>query len=149
MGYETQLLVVNHYQHTGDRVHYETFPAGSSKYAGKRYLQRPSGEVIATVDLSKAGYETHTGLVLENARSEARDTGFELFFPASKKGRTEYVDLYGNSVSSVNRTELILAMQRDNASDPYRRFALALTILREFDKLSWDGDSIKVFQYGY
>ena len=145
MGYDTTLYVVDHYSHTGDKVHYDIY-----EHDGKtvKYLARPSGSVIATIDLSKAGYQTNTGRALSTARGAKENTGWELYLSGSKDGRAPFKDLYGEKVSSVPVSDLLDALKADNAVEYYRRFGIAIAVIEAVLK-DFDPASIMIFQYGH
>jgi len=129
MGYETRL-------HIGYASDIEAF-----KHEGRTYLFE-----VARVDLSKAGYTTQTGQVLDQARQEATETFF--WYGDDGNGRVTE-DAYGDPLTPVPWDALVSAMRADQQREPYRRFTVALSLLTGFKPDEWWDQHPVVVQYGH
>lgn len=112
-------------------------------------LGRNTVLTIATVDLSKVGYDSFTAEVLIEAR-ESGTTFYGTYYDTDGDG-TLTEDQYGDKITAVDPDALIAAMERDQQEDgEYRRFTLALAILKTFrDDPLWKGEKLRVLQYGH
>lgn len=129
MGYETRL-------HVG----YTFFDSDTFTRDGAKYLFE-----VAMVDLPKAGYRTYTGEVLANARAQAQDRYYWY-----GEGDQDYThDAYGDPLVGVPWADLVHAMEQDQAQEPYRRFTVALALLKGFDSEQWAGENLVIVQEGY
>lgn len=122
MGYETRLHIGEVYTWTDDN----------------------SIRDIALIDLSCAGHSTHTGMLLAAARA-AKDKTYAV---PNSGGNYDHEDRYGEPLTAVDIDSLIDAMEADNNNEEYRRFTLALAVLRAVkNDPSWR--NLVVVQYGY
>lgn len=127
MGYESRLIIGHRAQFTRD--------------GPPQVLE----VVDITLDLSKAGgSSTATGRLLDEAR-RGGDVVTIRGQCASDCDKCEESDCeiaedcYGDPLTLVDRDALIAALEQDQVVDPYRRFSLALAVLREFrDNPQWD-----------
>jgi hypothetical protein len=126
MGYEVKLIVGEVLSYDPDAV--------------KTLLE------ICRVDLCKPGYGSHTGQYLHVSRKAATEH-FQFFADNGNDLISE--DAYGEPLPAVDIDGLITAMEADQVEDAYRRFSLALAMLRELR--TWDQEPIrlKVIQYGH
>lgn len=129
MGYETRLHVG--YTFSGD----DPFSHDGAKYLFE----------VAMVDLSNAGYSTCTGKVLADARAQAQDRYYWY-----GDGITNYThDAYGDPLVGVPWADLVHAMEQDQAQDNYRRFTVALALLKGFDSEQWAEENLVIVQEGH
>jgi len=128
MGYETKLIIGNHYDFTPENVVAD----------------------IIVLDLFCAGYSTETGRVLERYRKDTTTPTYSIYDATQDSGHTD-TDLYGEKLREVPLEPLLDALERDNAHEPYRRFALAIAVLRSFKTdPGWQAlDKLKIIQYGH
>lgn len=118
-------------------------------------------QIVAMVDLSKAGYDNATGLVLRDAR-ETEKTRLALLASQDKEpvGYGLYTsgdvfddqDKYGDPIAPVPLDVLLEALRHDYEAPGggYRRFALAIDVLSSWDRLrdQFPPDPL-VLHYGY
>ena len=131
MGYETTLII----------------GIGTSVYAppaGRFGVITP----IVTIDLVKVLELTATGRVLSEG-SRMSSQHYATWY-ASNGDTPTTEDPYGDPLTAVDLTALIDAMESDQNREPYRRFALALPVLKAFrDDPEWEDEDIVVLQYGH
>lgn len=132
MGYETQLFVVQHYD-----------------FADHKKLK--NGAVIASIDLCKVGYNSKLYKVLAEARAVAKESEifWDVYMSGSRKGTLKKHDLYGEPLSEVDLTTVYDTMLQDNKVEEYRRYDVALALLKDFTiSTKWSGD-ITLLQFGH
>lgn len=130
MGYETKLII-------GEEMTWDKRPDGS-----KLILE------ICRIDLSKCGYTSATAGVL----GAASKSGEHFCFYADNGNDYVTEDCYGDKVTAVDIDALIAAMESDQKKGTYRRFSLALALLRQFrDDPEWQSDRVplRILQWGH
>lgn len=110
--------------------------------------------VIAMIDLCKCGYDAPVSTVISEAikaqkavlASEAKPAPFGLY-----QGEDFVVeDPYGDPLAPIDLDDLIAALETEVAGEyAYRRFTLALGMLKTFRDLRADYPSTFVLHYGH
>jgi len=106
---------------------------------------------IVTVDLAVVGADSQTGRLLERIRTEGDDIAWRFYSMADGDTVIEE-DRYGDTLTSVPMSQLLEAMTYDNIHDyEYRRFTLAIAIIKEFMGSGWGSDVEKIvcLQFGH
>jgi hypothetical protein len=97
--------------------------------------------VIATIDLSKAGEGALARLV---RNSRPKEPAVYVF---ADDGNTHITrDRYDECLSVMDPADVLAAIKKDNAHEPYRRFAAAIALL---EALIPAFEDLKVLGYGH
>jgi hypothetical protein len=164
MGYESRLYLALpssmawDVHKTDDEGHWTPEVTGRKAY---------SVQVVAMVDLSKAGYDNATGLLLAASREAEKARLAASTEEAPVHGYGLYVsgdvfddhDKYGDPIAPVDLDALLQALATDlyGPDGGYRRFAIALDLLTSWKRLQrqFGAESTDerfrpvVLQYGY
>lgn len=123
MGYESRLYVVQEFEVSSDKVY---------------------ASIIAELNMSCVG-----GRVLEVFKEESKA---ELY--GDNDTNLTY-DKYGKHITSVDLPTLVKALVEDNKKykedngETYRRYDIALGLLKAFDSEAWNYETLMVYHYGY
>lgn len=97
----------------------------------------------AMIDVCNPGYDSETYKL-----SADRDIGDPIYIYGTD-GNTEIVeDCYGKQLKAIPLDEVLAALEADNGSTRYRRFAIAVDLLRSLKQHAGD-ESLSAFLYGY
>ena len=136
MGYEVKIFIVEHRKNT---------KIGEDGWC----------RVICSVDLSKIGSGQTRAISIKNQKelnlTPKKNRPFFYDFNGNKKINK---DRYGSSLPLIPLQEFYDAIVYDNNKSPYRRFDLAISVLKNFlIKANWsyerDNNWLHVMPYGY
>jgi hypothetical protein len=97
----------------------------------------------AMVDVCKPGYDSETYKLSAN-----HDIGQPIYIYGAD-GNTEIAeDCYGKQLKAFPLDDALAALETDNGSTRYRRFQIAVDLLRSVKANAGD-ESLSVFLYGY
>jgi len=130
MGYETILAVGS--------MHEGYFASEDNK--DKRWFQ-----VMATVDLCKAGYDSEVlKLLPKKSEVDPKDEVY-LYAPMGDGDTNVTEDRYGDKLHPVSLEDVLAALRKDAERDTYRRFKWAIGLLESMATT----DNLHVILYGY
>lgn len=100
-------------------------------YIGEPGSIRESGkpewvDIIASIDLCKVGSHESLGLVAQEKPA--------FYFYAEGSDRKILRDLYGDTLSVGTRESVLAALRAKSEGDDYRRYAVAIAMLRSLTK---------------
>lgn len=151
MGYETKLYIGKSTLVTGfDYKRGEPELDGDSVY--RPYLKDENNEfiksgkkatwfeVMAMIDLCKAGYES------EIHKIDKKNTDENHFWYFYENNSEITKDSYGEKLKPVPILTVLEALKKDNEYDPYRRFTWAIALL---ESMKDDKEELYVLIYGH
>jgi len=111
-------------------------------FAVERVREYGYSPVVAEIDLKKIGSGALYALHVDSTPAKPKAYVYGL------DGNTKFSeDMYGKPLSIMEVGAVIKAIEADNKRESYRRFDLALAMLREFQKHF--GEDARVLGYGH
>ncbi len=99
-------------------------------------------QIMATVDLCKPGYESE---VYKLTTSDKSDPVY-IFPPMGDGDTTITKDRYDSPLHTIPIDKMLIAMRKDEARDPYRRFKWAIAML---ESMLNDSEELSCVLFGY
>lgn len=151
MGYETQLFLVEHFGPWEFRDEPKGYPGDT---ALETVLACHAGQIIASIDLCKVGYDSALYDLFKRDRKKQKKENKWLYveWHSPPDERPKLMDPYGDPLGLHDPQEVLDAIRAENEEDGgYRRFDMAIAMLEVFlaGKFGSNNRHLHVLSWGH